>query len=39
MKANGNGSNQRTELGRFIVADPKICQGKPAFKGTRIMVF
>ena len=25
-------------IGRFIVADPKICHGKPTFKGTRIMV-
>jgi uncharacterized protein (DUF433 family) len=24
--------------GRFIVADPKICHGKPTFRGTRIMV-
>ena len=29
----------RKELGRFIVADPRICHGKPTFKGTRIMVF
>ncbi len=27
------------ELGRFIVADPKICHGKPTYKGTRIMVW
>jgi uncharacterized protein (DUF433 family) len=26
------------ELGRYIVADPQICHGKPTFKGTRIMV-
>ncbi len=25
-------------VGRFIVADPAICHGKPTFKGTRIMV-
>jgi uncharacterized protein (DUF433 family) len=25
-------------LGRFIVADPEICHGKPTFTGTRIMV-
>jgi uncharacterized protein (DUF433 family) len=25
-------------LGRHIVADPKICHGKPTFRGTRIMV-
>src|SRR5207244_12323403 len=29
----------RRELGQFIVADPRICHGKPTFKGTRIMVF
>jgi hypothetical protein len=27
------------ELGKFIVADPAICHGKPTFKGTRIMVW
>jgi uncharacterized protein (DUF433 family) len=26
------------ELGRYIVADPKICHGKPTFRGTRILV-
>ncbi len=25
-------------LGRYIVIDPKICHGKPTFRGTRIMV-
>jgi uncharacterized protein (DUF433 family) len=30
--------NQRKILGRHIVADPKICHGKPTFRGTRIMV-
>ncbi len=25
-------------LGRYIVADPKICHGKPVFRGTRILV-
>jgi uncharacterized protein (DUF433 family) len=25
-------------LGRFIIADPEICHGKPTFRGTRIMV-
>jgi uncharacterized protein (DUF433 family) len=25
-------------LGRYIVADPKVCHGKPTFLGTRIMV-
>jgi uncharacterized protein (DUF433 family) len=26
-------------LGRYIVANPKICHGKPTFRGTRIMVW
>ena len=26
-------------IGRYIVADPKICHGKPTFRGTRIMVW
>jgi uncharacterized protein (DUF433 family) len=30
---------KRIELGRYIVADPEICHGKPTFKGTRIMVW
>ena len=25
-------------LGRYIVADPSICHGKPTFRGTRIFV-
>ena len=25
-------------IGRYIVSDPKICHGKPTFRGTRIMV-
>jgi uncharacterized protein (DUF433 family) len=25
--------------GRYIVTDPKICHGKPTFRGTRIMVY
>ena len=29
---------QRKLLGRYIVADPAICHGKPTFLGTRIMV-
>jgi len=29
----------RAELGRYIVADPLICHGKPTFKGTRVMVW
>ena len=29
----------RIELGEHVVADPRICHGKPTFKGTRIMVW
>jgi uncharacterized protein (DUF433 family) len=29
---------QRKLLGRYMVADPGICHGKPTFVGTRIMV-
>ena len=29
---------QRKALGRFIVADPRICRGRPTFKGTRVTV-
>src|SRR6516225_6288495 len=29
---------QRKRLGRYLVADPAICHGKPTFVGTRIMV-
>jgi uncharacterized protein (DUF433 family) len=29
---------RRKLLGRYIVADPEICHGKPIFAGTRIMV-
>jgi uncharacterized protein (DUF433 family) len=25
-------------IGRFLVADPKICHGKPTFRGTRVLV-
>ncbi len=25
--------------GKYIVADPEICHGKPTFRGTRIMVW
>jgi uncharacterized protein (DUF433 family) len=32
-------TDERVELGQYIVADPKICHGKPIFKGTRIMVW
>jgi uncharacterized protein (DUF433 family) len=29
---------QRRDLGQFIVADPKICRGRPTLKGTRVTV-
>ena len=29
---------QAKQLGKYIVADPEICHGKPTFKGTRILV-
>ena len=29
---------KKKSLGRYIVADPEICHGKPTFRGTRIMV-
>jgi len=35
---NGKSAAERIELGKYIVADPKICHGKPTFKGTRIFV-
>lgn len=25
-------------IGRYIVADPRICHGKPTFRGTRVLV-
>ncbi len=25
-------------MGRYVVADPEICHGKPAFRGTRVLV-
>jgi uncharacterized protein (DUF433 family) len=39
MKARLNGKAKRVVLGEYIVADPKVCHGKPTFKGTRVMVF
>ena len=35
MKKRKSASRQ---LGRYIVADPEICHGKPTFRGTRIFV-
>lgn len=32
-------TSQKTQLlGRYIVADPEICHGKPTFRGTRVLV-
>ena len=31
-------ATQSQVLGRYIVADPDICHGKPTFRGTRILV-
>jgi uncharacterized protein (DUF433 family) len=39
MKNGKKRAPARVELGRYIVADPDICHGKPTFKGTRIMVW
>ena len=25
-------------IGRYVITDPKICHGKPTFRGTRILV-
>jgi uncharacterized protein (DUF433 family) len=30
--------NSAKILGRYIVADPKVCHGKPTFRGTRVFV-
>jgi len=30
---------ERKVIGRYIVSDPAICDGKPTFRGTRIMVW
>ena len=37
--ATASAPSQRAELSEHIVADPRICHGKPTFKGTRIMVW
>ena len=38
MSKTSQRSNGSMELGRYIVADPAICHGKPTFKGTRVFV-
>ncbi|HET7091078.1 MAG TPA: DUF433 domain-containing protein [Anaerolineae bacterium] len=38
--ANSKKRNAKPKLlGRYIVADPRICHGQPTFRGTRIMVW
>jgi len=37
MKNTGR-TAERIELGEHIVADPRICHGRPTFKGTRVFV-
>ena len=32
-------NEQAKLLGRHIVVDPRVCHGKPTFRGTRIMVW
>lgn len=32
-------AKRRKILGRYIVADPKICHGTPTFTGSRVMVW
>ncbi len=32
-------NNYAKILGQYIVADPRICHGKPTFRGTRVMVW
>ncbi|NCO34449.1 MAG: hypothetical protein AUJ92_16685 [Armatimonadetes bacterium CG2_30_59_28] len=31
--------SQAKLLGRYVIADPEICHGKPTFFGTRIVVW
>ena len=37
-KAKLSGTKGGIALGRYVVADPAICHGKPTFKGTRVFV-
>ncbi len=39
MKTKANDKQKVIELGQYIVSNPRICHGKPTFRGTRIMVF
>ncbi len=38
-RATNSKKQKRVILGRYIVADPHVCHGKPTFRGTRIMVW
>jgi uncharacterized protein (DUF433 family) len=38
MKPKVQAAGALVELGEHIVADPRVCHGKPTFKGTRVMV-
>lgn len=38
MKTKVQEAGAPVELGTHIVADPRVCHGKPTFKGTRVMV-
>ena len=29
---------KKVALGRYVVVDPKVCHGKPTFRGTRVLV-
>jgi uncharacterized protein (DUF433 family) len=37
-KPTANKRDHVKQIGRYIVADPKICHGKLTFRGTRILV-
>lgn len=39
MKETSKSHRDSIDLGKYIMADPTVCGGKPTFKGTRIMVF
>lgn len=38
VKSSPKPTEQRVELGQYMVTDPEICHGKLTFKGTRIFV-
>lgn len=39
MKTKQNDPGTRIGLGNYLVADPRVCHGKPTVAGTRIMVW